>query len=73
MHLKSYVFTIWHKFRPLGALGVSESVTYQTHLADEVLQRQNFCRCIKGGKSIPGIEKIHSMESTMVGVKEIKQ
>jgi hypothetical protein len=23
----SYVFTIWHKFRPLG---VSESVTYQT-------------------------------------------
>jgi hypothetical protein len=36
MHLKSYVFTIWHKFRPLG---VSESVTYQTHLADKVLQR----------------------------------
>jgi hypothetical protein len=39
MHFKPYVFTIWHKFRPLG---VSESVTYQTHLADEVLQRQNF-------------------------------
>jgi hypothetical protein len=37
----SYVFTIWHKFRPLG---VSESVTYPTHLADEVRQRQNFCR-----------------------------
>jgi hypothetical protein len=47
MYLMSYVFTIWHKFRPLG---VSESVTYQTHLADEVLQRQNLCRCIKGGK-----------------------
>jgi hypothetical protein len=47
MYLKSYVFTIWLKFRPLG---VSESVTYQTHLADEVLQRQNFCRCIKGGE-----------------------
>ncbi len=31
---KSYVFTIWHKFRPLG---ISESVTYQTHLADKVL------------------------------------
>jgi hypothetical protein len=43
----SYVFTIWHKFRPLG---VSESVTYhQTHLADEVLQRQNFVAC-KWGK-----------------------
>jgi hypothetical protein len=40
----SYVFTIWHKFRPLR---VTESVTYHT---DEVLQRQNFCRCIKGGK-----------------------
>ncbi len=49
-----YVFTIWHKFRPLG---VSESGTYQTHLADEVLQRQNFGRCIKGEKSFPGIEK----------------
>jgi hypothetical protein len=47
MYLKSYVFTIWNKFRPLG---VGESVTYQTHLADEVLQRQNFCRSIKGGK-----------------------
>jgi hypothetical protein len=69
MHLKSYVFNIWHKFRPLE---VSESVTYQTHLADEVLQRQNFCRCIKGGKLIPGIEKIHSMEPIIVGVKEIK-
>jgi|LakMenE18May11ns_1017448.scaffolds.fasta_scaffold5839263_1 hypothetical protein len=43
----SYVFTIWHKFRPLG---VSESVTYQTHLADEVLQGENLCRCVKGGK-----------------------
>jgi hypothetical protein len=43
----TYVFTIWHKFRPLG---VSASVTYQTHLADEVLQRQNFCRCKKGIK-----------------------
>jgi hypothetical protein len=42
-----YVFTIWHKFRPLG---VSESVSYQTHLAEEVLQGQNFFRCIKGGK-----------------------
>jgi hypothetical protein len=60
----------WHKFRPLG---VSESVTYQTHLADEVLQMQNFCRCVKGGKSIPGIEKVQSMESTMVGIKEMKQ
>ncbi len=57
----------------LDPLGVNESVTYQTHLADEVFQRQNFCRCIKGGKSIPGIEKIHSMGSTMVGYKEIKQ
>jgi hypothetical protein len=42
-----YVFTIWHKIRPLG---VSESVTYQTQLADEVFQRQNFCRYVKGGK-----------------------
>ncbi len=42
MSLTSYictVFTIWHKFR---SLGVGESVTYQTHLADEVLKRQNF-------------------------------
>ncbi len=64
-----YVFTIWHKFRPLG---VRESVTYQTHVADEVLQRQNFCGCVKRGeKSIPGIEMVQSMES--VGFKEIKQ
>jgi hypothetical protein len=35
----SYVFTIWHKFRQLG---VSDSVTQQTHLADEVLQSPNF-------------------------------
>jgi hypothetical protein len=36
----------------LDPLGVSESVTYryQTQIADEVLQRQNFCRCIWGGK-----------------------
>jgi hypothetical protein len=68
MYLMSCVFTKWHKFRPLG---VSESVTYQTHLADKVLQRQNFCRCIKGGIICSGIEKVHSMESTMVGVKEI--
>jgi len=27
----------------------------------------------RGEKSISGIEKIHSMESTMVGVKEIRQ
>jgi hypothetical protein len=43
----SYVFTIWHKFIPLGVI---ESVMYQTHIADEVLQRQHFCRFIKGGK-----------------------
>jgi hypothetical protein len=64
--LISYVFTIWHKFRPLG---VGESVTYSRRSSPEA----KFCRCVKREKLIPGIEKVQSMESTMVGVKEMKQ
>ena len=66
MYLMSYVFTIWHKFRPLG---VGESVTYSRRSSPEA----KFCRCVKREKLIPGIEKVPSMESTMVGVKEMKQ
>ncbi len=62
----SYVFTIWHKFRPLG---VGESVTYSRRNSPEA----KFYRCVKREKLIPGIEKVPSMESTMVGVKEMKQ
>ena len=57
----SYVFTIWHKFRPLG---LGESVTYSRRSSPEA----KFCRCVKREKLIPGIEKVPSMESTMVGV-----
>ena len=62
----SYVFTIWHKFRPLG---VGESVKYSRRSSPEA----KFCRCVKREKLIPGIENVPSMESTMVGVKEMKQ
>ncbi len=57
--------TILHKFRPLGAVKVWRSI------ADEALQRQHFCRRVKGEKLIPGIVKVPSMESTMVGAKEM--
>jgi hypothetical protein len=43
-------------------------VTYSRRSSPEA----KFCRCVKREKLIVEIEKVPSMESTMVGVKEIK-
>jgi hypothetical protein len=69
MHLKSYVCTIWHKFRPLRVSDVPDTSSRRSSPEAKFLKVYKG----RGGKSISGIEKIHSMESTMVGVKEIKQ